>query len=285
MAQLPPPSAPPGRLLVLEPDHQAATGSLAYLLHLQGKLDEACACYLRLLELHPGHQTARHIGRRAAGERLGTAADEYVRTVFNGYADGFDDSLMQGLGYRVPEGLRRGVGLLAGADRTFAHLLDLGCGTGLVGAAFADICRCLTGVDLAEAMIIRTRSKQLYQHLLVDGIIPFLGATDGRYDLVTLADVLIYLGDPEPMLARFTAKLPTMPCSVSRSRPPRRRHTACSRPAGSPIAPILSAVWPLGPGGPCVTAKLSNCGGKGTAGSGGCSFSWTKTAAALTVGS
>jgi len=118
MAQLPPPSAPPGRLLVLEPDHQAATGSLAYLLHLQGKLDEACACYLRLLELHPGHQTARHIGRRAAGERLGTAADEYVRTVFNGYADGFDDSLMQGLGYRVPEGLRRGVGLLAGADRT-----------------------------------------------------------------------------------------------------------------------------------------------------------------------
>ncbi|MGB5232635.1 MAG: tetratricopeptide repeat protein [Desulfoprunum sp.] len=195
-----------GRLLVLEPDHQAATGSLAYLLHLQGKLDEACACYLRLLELHPGHQTARHMVAALRGERLGTAADEYVRTVFNGYADGFDDSLVQGLGYRVPEGLRRGVGLLAGADRTFAHLLDLGCGTGLVGAAFADICRCLTGVDLAEAMIIRTRSKQLYQHLLVDGIIPFLGATDGRYDLVTLADVLIYLGDPEPMLAAVHRK-------------------------------------------------------------------------------
>jgi len=195
-----------GRLLVLEPYHQAATGSLAYLLHLQGKLDEACACYGRLLELHPGHQTARHMVAALRGEQIGTAADEYVRTVFNGYADGFDDSLVQGLDYHVPEGLRRGVGLLAGADRTFAHLLDLGCGTGLVGAAFADICRCLTGVDLAEAMIVRTRSKQLYHHLLVDGIIPFLRATDGGYDLVTLTDVLIYLGDPEPMLAAVQLK-------------------------------------------------------------------------------
>jgi len=190
-----------GRLLVLQPDHQAATGGLAYLLHLQGKLDEACTCYCRLLELDPDHWTARHMVAALRGERLGTAADEYVRTVFNGYADGFEDSLVQGLGYRVPEGLRRGVGLLTGVGRRFAHLLDLGCGTGLVGAAFADICVSLTGVDLAGEMIARARSKQLYQHLVIDGIIPFLATTDDRYDLVTLADVLIYLGDPEPLLA------------------------------------------------------------------------------------
>ncbi|MBB5349240.1 tetratricopeptide repeat protein [Desulfoprunum benzoelyticum] len=194
------------RLLVLQPDHQGATGGLAYLLHLQGKLHEACRCYCRLLELHPGHQTARHMVAALRGERIGTAADEYVRTVFNGYADDFEDSLVQGLGYRVPEGLRRGVGLVAGAGRRFAHLLDLGCGTGLVGAAFVDICDCLTGVDLAEEMIVRARIKRLYHHLVVDGIFPFLNGTAGRYDLVTLADVLIYLGDPEPMLTAVHLK-------------------------------------------------------------------------------
>jgi Flp pilus assembly protein TadD len=105
------------RLLVLQPDHQAATGGLAYLLHLQGKLDEACRTYCRLLELHPGHQTARHMVAALRGEDIGTAADEYVRAVFNGYAEGFEDSLVQGLGYEVPQGLRRGVDLLAGAGR------------------------------------------------------------------------------------------------------------------------------------------------------------------------
>ena len=194
------------RLLVLQPDHQGAIGGLAYLLHLQGRLHEACRTYCRLLEQHPGHQIARHMVAALRGEKIGTAADEYVRAVFNGYAEGFEDSLVQDLGYRVPQGLRRGVDLLAGAGRRFAHLLDLGCGTGLVGAAFADICACLTGVDLAEEMIARTRSKRLYQHLVVEGILPFLQGTAVRYDLVTLADVLIYLGDPEPMLAAVHLK-------------------------------------------------------------------------------
>jgi predicted TPR repeat methyltransferase len=136
---------------------------------------------------------------------MATAADDYVRTVFNGYADGFEASLVQDLGYCVPEELRRGVDLLAGRGRRYSHLLDLGCGTGLVGVVFADVCACITGVDIAEEMIARSREKKIYDHLAVDGIIPFLGAAETRYDLVTLADVLIYLGDPEPVLAAIWA--------------------------------------------------------------------------------
>ncbi|KAB2890345.1 MAG: tetratricopeptide repeat protein [Desulfobulbaceae bacterium] len=194
-----------GRLLALKPDHRPAAGSLAYLLHLQGRLAESCAAYLRLLELDPENRTARHMVAALRGDRLATAADDYVRSVFNGYADGFEASLVQDLGYRVPAELRRGVDLFAGRGRRYAHLLDLGCGTGLVGTAFADICACLTGVDIAEEMIARSREKGIYDHLAVSGIMPFLVAAESRYDLVTLADVLIYLGDPEPVLAAIQA--------------------------------------------------------------------------------
>ena len=193
------------RLLALQPDHRPAAGSLAYLLHLQGRPEESCAGYLRLLELDPENLTARHMVAALRGDRMATAADDYVRTVFNGYADDFESSLVQGLGYCVPEELRRGVDLLAGRGRRFCHLLDLGCGTGLVGAAFADTCACITGVDLAEGMIARSREKGIYDHLAVSGIMPFLIAADIRYDLVTLADVLIYLGDPEPVLEAIRA--------------------------------------------------------------------------------
>jgi predicted TPR repeat methyltransferase len=189
------------RLLALQPDHLPAIGSLACLRQVQGRMDEACSCYQRLQDLDPGNLTASHMVAALRGEQVATAPDDYVRAVFNGYADGFEASLVESLGYCVPEELRRGVDLLTGGERRFSHLLDLGCGTGLVGEAFRDICSCATGVDIAGEMIAITREKGVYDHLTVAGILPFLEETAARYDLVALADVLIYLGDPGPVLA------------------------------------------------------------------------------------
>src|SRR3569833_4021568 len=58
----------------------------------------------------------------------------YIRLLFVGYAPGFEESLVGRLGYRGPDqlidALRR-----VGSMTTFASVLDLGCGTGLAGAA------------------------------------------------------------------------------------------------------------------------------------------------------
>lgn len=194
------------QVLQLQPRHQSATNNLAYLLHLQGNLAEARYHYQQLLELNPDHQAARHMLASVQGEKVSNAPEEYIRVVFNNYADDFEHNLVQVLGYSVPEQLRRILEQLEAYRPPFRHALDLGCGTGLGGAAFADICERLTGVDISAEMIAKAREKGIYDRLVVDEIVRFLENTDRYYDLALLADVLIYLGDIEPVLAALSAR-------------------------------------------------------------------------------
>jgi predicted TPR repeat methyltransferase len=80
----------------------------------------------------------------------------------------------------------------------FDHMLDLGCGTGLAGAAFRPLVRRLAGVDLSPAMVAQARAKKLYDRLDIGELLQFL-ATEashgGVFDLVIAADVFVYLFD------------------------------------------------------------------------------------------
>jgi predicted TPR repeat methyltransferase len=77
-------------------------------------------------------------------------------------------------------------------------MLDLGCGTGLAGAAFRGRVDRLTGIDLSAAKIDEARRKALYDRLDTGELIEFLeaeAAAQARYDLVVAADVLVYMQD------------------------------------------------------------------------------------------
>ena len=204
------------QVLQQQPSHQSATNNLAYLLHLQGNLHEAKLYYEKLLELNPDHHAARHMLASIQGVKVINAPEEYIRTVFNSYAENFDDNLVHGLSYSVPNQLRHGIDQLDNFPIPFHQALDLGCGTGLSGAAFKDICMHLTGVDVSDDMLEKARMKGIYDILVVDEIVRFLNTTAARYDLVILADVLIYLGDLQPTLASIHAKSSEEPCSASR---------------------------------------------------------------------
>jgi predicted TPR repeat methyltransferase len=85
----------------------------------------------------------------------------------------------------------------------FSSLLDLGCGTGLAGAAFRSVVERLVGVDLSAAMIARAQAKTLYDRLVVGDVADFLAdenANGAKYDLVLAADVFVYVNDLAPML-------------------------------------------------------------------------------------
>jgi predicted TPR repeat methyltransferase len=128
----------------------------------------------------------------------------YVRALFDGYAPGFDRALTEGLGYRAPELLLRAVqAARAGEGMKFGSLLDLGCGTGLAGAAFRPFCDWLVGVDLSPAMLAQARAKGLYDRLIEGEVLGFLGqeaAAKARYHLILAADVFVYLDDLKPVL-------------------------------------------------------------------------------------
>ena len=71
----------------------------------------------------------------------------------------FDRALTEGLGYRAPELAAARRARRSGRRMKFGSVLDLGCGTGLAGAAFRPFCDWLVGVDLSPAMLAQARGK------------------------------------------------------------------------------------------------------------------------------
>jgi predicted TPR repeat methyltransferase len=122
----------------------------------------------------------------------------YVRALFDQFAPRFEATLNDGLGYRGPQLLHDAVAAACAAEgpMRFDAMLDLGCGTGLAGAAFRPMVGELTGVDLSERMVERARAKNIYDRLATGDLVQFLQAEarDGnRYELIVAADVFIYL--------------------------------------------------------------------------------------------
>ncbi len=128
-----------------------------------------------------------------------TASGEYVRALFDEYAPRFESHLVGALAYCGPALLRAALERACrerGRAFGFARMLDLGCGTGLMGAALARECGAIVGVDLAPRMVEATRRTGFYESAHVGDVADFLESEPaGQADLVIAADVFVYMGD------------------------------------------------------------------------------------------
>jgi predicted TPR repeat methyltransferase len=140
-----------------------------------------------------------------------TAAPAYVARLFDQYAPRFEAHLVDGLGYRAPALLRNTVSEVCGRTSRPIHFtrgLDLGCGTGLSGAAFSDCVEHLEGVDLSAGMIAQARTKDLYDALHVgNGVDHLREAPERAFDLILAADVLVYIGNLAPLFTQIARVL------------------------------------------------------------------------------
>lgn len=131
----------------------------------------------------------------------------YVAALFNDYAPRFDHHLVTGLGYRGPA-ILAGALAAAGAPERYGRALDLGCGTGLMGRAIRASVDRLEGVDLSAAMVRRAEGTGLYDALAVEGMAEHLtGRAAGSLDLVLAADVFVYCGALDAVLAAVARAL------------------------------------------------------------------------------
>jgi predicted TPR repeat methyltransferase len=121
-----------------------------------------------------------------------------VTRLFDDFAPTFERRLVDELDYRVPEALREAVTphVCESAARSL-DVLDLGCGTGLVGRQFRDLACRLVGVDLSQAMLAAAGSNGIYDELVGDDVVEYLSKTDSCFDLILAADLFIYIGDLE----------------------------------------------------------------------------------------
>lgn len=154
---------------------------------------------------------ADHSDRHGAGLRLmrlgalelDAMTPAYVTSLFDQYAPRFEASLVGELGYRGPELLRDAVLAVCAADRPprFAQVIDLGCGTGLVGRLFQPLAEMIVGFDLSAQMLAQARGSGAYARLVQADLVEGLrGESSGSADLVLAADVLIYIRDAAPLL-------------------------------------------------------------------------------------
>ncbi len=156
---------------------------------------------------------------------------EFVAQLFDSFADTFDDKLVNGLGYTVPQLVGEAAAALGS---TFGAVLDAGCGTGLAGRYLKPLVQnVMIGVDASQKMLDiaeqcttkkgcgRTEQdaaddveeeEPLYDDLLVldleemtleNTLTKENHVAAKGFDLIVAADVLVYFGSISNLLQTF----------------------------------------------------------------------------------
>ncbi|MCA0399988.1 MAG: methyltransferase domain-containing protein [Proteobacteria bacterium] len=145
---------------------------------------------------------------RLDGAGTGAMPDAYVAALFDEYAPRFDTHLVASLEYRAPQLLAAMI--LAERETPFRHMIDLGCGTGLMARAMVGRITRASGVDLSARMLAIARESGLYASLACSELLAFLeGVASADADLVAAADVFCYVPDIAPVFAQVFRVLET----------------------------------------------------------------------------
>ncbi len=167
--------------------------NLGRLCESRGELDAAAGFLRAGLERHPGDAMLAHLLAACTGAATARAPREHVVAYFDDFAPHFDEHLVGRLGYRVPQAL---AALLQPRLPRKARVMDLGCGTGLVGEALAGADIELHGIDLSPRMLERAAARGRYASLVqADADEGLAGERAASFDAVLAADVFIYLGE------------------------------------------------------------------------------------------
>jgi predicted TPR repeat methyltransferase len=140
----------------------------------------------------------------------------YIERMFDDYAERFDKSLIEKLGYEAPQKLAALIAETSVIPRHFSLAVDLGCGTGLLGFELFGRVDRLEGFDLSQKMLAKAAEKGIYHRLgqadlslpphasglFADQFLPH------RADLIAAADV----GNLETVFANV--KELAAPCAI-----------------------------------------------------------------------
>lgn len=196
------------RALAAAPESEALLHQVA---RLQVRLDrraDALITYRRLLALNPAHAESRHMVAVLAGEAPEKANAAYVASLFDAFADSFDDKLVGWLDYRAPQHVAAAlVAAMGDGAAPAARGIDLGCGTGLLAPEVRKLAKRLDGIDLSPKMVEKARERRLYDELIVGEIVEALQRRKDCYDQIMAADVLSYFGDLRGLLDAARASL------------------------------------------------------------------------------
>jgi predicted TPR repeat methyltransferase len=195
--------------LQINPAHARANTAVAYLLYLAGKRGDGIRLAREWLEMDPQNPLARHLLASFTQEEVpDRASADYVRITFDNFAEGFD-SVLGELDYKAPQHVGAALAREVGSPRGDLHILDAGCGTGLCAQHVRGFAKVLEGVDLSTRMLAKANARGLYDQLYESELTSFMDANPQAWNAIISADVLIYIGDLDPVAkAAFKALRP-----------------------------------------------------------------------------
>ncbi len=171
-----------------------------------GNSESAINAFDRVLLASPKDQFGARLKlAHLRGQTVEAPQTAYVEALFDDYAGRFDTSLVEKLGYRVPALLSEMVDCNS-PSRIFKHCVDLGCGTGLMAQALGSKSSRKTGIDLSAAMLAKADEKKLYAKLIKSDLVSGMIAS-GHADLIVAADVFMYFGSLNPVMAAVASHL------------------------------------------------------------------------------
>ena len=195
------------RAFVLPPLEGKTPKMLGIAHYRLGRIADAAACYRQWLHEEPDSAVARHLLAACTGQAVPERApDAFLKAVFDDMAEEFDQKLVGSLAYRGPEIIAALIGASLVAEGRLA-VLDGGCGTGLCAPVLAPYAKRLSGVDLSSAMLIKAQQRGLYDELVEAELGAYLRRCSAAFDLIAMADTLIYFGALGELFAAVRAAL------------------------------------------------------------------------------
>lgn len=197
------------RAIAIGPRDEQSRERVCTALIALGEIDQATTLYREWLEQEPDNPVVQHqLAALKKDDAPARAPDNYVKTVFDGFAESFDSQLAK-LDYCAPQLVAQRVRDIEPNPTAQWVVGDLGCGTGLCGSLIKPWAKSLVGCDLSGGMLVKAAQRGSYTELIEQELVAFLEARPNTFDLLICADTLCYFGDlQEAFTGSYKALIP-----------------------------------------------------------------------------
>ncbi|MBY0354801.1 MAG: methyltransferase domain-containing protein [Rickettsiales bacterium] len=192
--------------LWMAPDHHLSWYFLGTSYLSLGERDKALAAFARAYKLAPQHEETRFMiatinpAILPESKRPRSMPTSIATDYFDRLAPDYDRS-QAARGYRAHIAAEASLREWLEPRRVNHSLLDIGCGTGAMGAMLAPYCEHIVGVDLARGMLAlanerrRDNQSRIYSSAIQQDLRLFLPDISQPCDIITAVHVFNYVGD------------------------------------------------------------------------------------------
>lgn len=192
-------------------EHPEIHHNLGVLYLKENEKTQALTHFEKTLLQQPENETARHMVNALTQQKPALTEPpplNYIRDLFDQYADYYNSHMKETLNYQAPFLLRDAFSrVLKGKFKLF-RTLDLGCGTGLCAIYFRDLAFDLIGVDISSKMLEKAKQLDTYDELHEKDILAYLSDPNlFPFDLIIASDVFCYFGELTPLFSKIAKVL------------------------------------------------------------------------------